>query len=63
MVENDELNDFTEKVKTGLELSYQKWVAFKKMHNSPLIVWEDGEVVAIPPDEIPPTRKEANQPA
>ena len=44
-------------VELGLQKSYEKLVAFKKMHNSPLIVSENGKVVAIPPDEIPPTRE------
>lgn len=52
-----ELDALQKQVELGLKKSYVKLVAFKKMHNSPLIVSENGKVVAIPPDEIPATRE------
>lgn len=39
----------------GLEKAYEKMVKFKKEKNSPLVVFRDGKVVFIPPDEIEET--------
>ncbi|MBC8345202.1 MAG: hypothetical protein ISR82_06050 [Candidatus Marinimicrobia bacterium] len=51
------LQDLENKIIYGLEEAYRKMVIVKKQNNSPLIVSRDGKVVAIPPDEIPPTVK------
>lgn len=57
MEKNKEPKDRTHRILDGLEMSYQKLVAFKKYKNSPLIVGSIGEVIEIQPDEIPPTTK------
>jgi len=49
--------DRTQRILDGLEMSYQKLVAFKKYKNSPLIVGSLGETIEIQPDEIPATTK------
>ncbi len=60
-MENKELRELEEKVSRGLKEAYRKMVEFKKKNNSPLIVSRDGKVIAIPPDEIPPTTSAKNE--
>ena len=55
MEKTDTTDNLREQVELGLQKAYEKMVAFKKMHNSPLIVSENGKVIAIPPEEISPT--------
>ena len=57
MESKERFSELEQQLEIGVKKSYEKLVAFKKMHNSPLIVSENGKVVAIPPDEIPPTRE------
>ena len=61
METNRELSELEEQVSRGLKEAYRKMVEFKKKNNSPLIVSRDGKVVAIPPDEIPPTTREMSE--
>lgn len=60
-MENKELSELEENVSRGLKEAYRKMVEFKKKNNSPLIVSRDGKVIAIPPDEIPPTTCAKNE--
>ena len=39
-----------EKILYGLELAYQKMLAFKKAKGTDLIVMKDGKIVAIKPE-------------
>ncbi|MEM1408927.1 MAG: hypothetical protein AAGG59_19240 [Bacteroidota bacterium] len=55
-----ELQKLREQVNLGLKEAYRKMATFKKNNNSPLIVSRDGKVIAIPPDEIPPTTEAKN---
>ena len=43
-----------ELIRIGLEKAYEKLVKFKKEKNSPLVVFENGKIVHIAPDQIPP---------
>jgi len=43
-----------DKIIAGLEKAYKKLIEFKKYKNSPLITYQDGEIVEIAPDKIPP---------
>lgn len=47
----------SDKISRGLEKAYEKLVEFKRYKKSPLIVSRNGKIVAIPPDEIPPTTR------
>ena len=58
METNEELSELKEQVSRGLKEAYRKMVEFKKKNNSPLIVSQDGKVISIPPEEIPPTTRE-----
>jgi hypothetical protein len=39
----------------GLEETYRKLVEFKKLKKSPFIINRNGQVVALDPNDIPPT--------
>ncbi len=41
------LTDLENKVRTGLGLTYQRLVEFKKQKNSPLVVSKGGKIVRI----------------
>jgi hypothetical protein len=58
---SEELKELKEKMILGLEESYRKMVIFKKQKNSPLIVSQNGKVIAIQPEDIPPTTSEKKQ--
>lgn len=60
MENKEQLQKLREQVDLGLREAYRKMAAFKKNNNSPLIVSRDGKVIAIPPDEIPPTTEAKN---
>ena len=42
-----------EKILFGLEETYKNLVKFKREKNSPIIVSQDGEIVALDPFEVP----------
>ncbi|MDI9359053.1 MAG: hypothetical protein QM528_08900 [Phycisphaerales bacterium] len=46
--------DFEEKEKIlkGLDMVYEKLLAFKKGKNSELVVWRNNQIVRIKPDDI-----------
>lgn len=56
-----DIKEFSKKLARGLEMSYERLVAFKRYKKSPLVVFKDGEVIEIPPEEIPPTTKYRNR--
>ena len=41
-----------DKIKQGLEVSYQKLLAFKKYKKTPIIVSKNGEVTELSPDNV-----------
>jgi len=55
MGNREQMQELGEKIAHGLEEAYRKMVEFKKYKKTPMIVSKDGKVVAIPPDDIPPT--------
>ncbi len=55
MEKTKDIDPSTKELLRGLELAYQKMVAFKKYKKTPLIISKNGKVVEIPWDEIEPT--------
>ena len=41
------LKDLEEKVKLGLEMTYERLIEFKKQKNSPLVISKDGQIVEV----------------
>ena len=60
MNDKEQLQELKEQVSLGLTKAYRKMVEIKKQNNSPLIVSRNGEVIAIPPNEILPTTSAKN---
>ena len=48
---------WTEKLKRGLELTYERLIEYKKAKKSPLVVMRDGEIIEISAEDLPPTTK------
>ena len=46
-----------DKILAGLELTYQRLIEFKKQKGTPLILYKDGKVVEVNPNEALPTVK------
>ncbi|GAB3655975.1 hypothetical protein GCM10028791_27510 [Echinicola sediminis] len=46
-----------DKIVKGLEEAYKRMVEFKKGKNSPLVVYKDGKIVELDPNEASPTTK------
>lgn len=44
-----------DKIVRGLEETYRKLVVAKKRNNSSMIVYKDGKIVELSPDELLPT--------
>ncbi|MEM6829360.1 MAG: hypothetical protein AAGA66_09425 [Bacteroidota bacterium] len=59
--ELEELKELENQVSLGLKKAYVKMVEFKKRNNSPLIISNNGKIIAIPPEKIPPTTKGKNE--
>ena len=55
MENKDQVTELDKQVSEGLKRAYRKMVEFKKRKNTPLFVSQDGKVVHIPADQIPPT--------
>lgn len=51
------LNELSNKIIEGLEKTYEKLVEFKRYKKTPLVISRNGEILEIPPEEIPPTTK------
>jgi sulfur carrier protein ThiS len=49
------MNETSEKIIRGLELTYKKMIEFKKSKNSPVVVSQNGKVVELDPNTAPPT--------
>ena len=45
---------FNQQLRTGLAMTDNAMLAFKKYQQSPVIVSRDGRIVAVPPEEMPP---------
>ena len=54
--EREQASKFTRQVQLGLAAAYANMLAFKKYKNSPVIIARDGNIVAVPADEMPPAR-------
>ena len=55
--EQERASDFNHKLLLGLDLAYANMLAFKKYKNSPVVISRDGQIVAVPAEEMPPTRR------
>ena len=51
----EQLKEERDKIVKGLEETYKRLVEFKKQKKSPMIVIREGKIVAVNPNEIPPT--------
>ena len=51
----EQLKEERDKIVKGLEETYKKLVEFKKQKKSPLIMFRDGKIVAVDPNEVNPT--------
>lgn len=54
MIKNEALRRERDIIVKGLELAYKKLVAQKRQNKSPMIVWLNGEIVAIDPEKVKP---------
>lgn len=50
-------SELSEKILKGLEESYKKMVEFKKYKKTPLVISQNGQLIEIPYQDIPPTTK------
>ncbi len=55
METKEQLKKERNKIVKGLEEAYKRLVEFKKFKKSPMIVLKNGEIVAVDPNEMPPT--------
>lgn len=51
------INELSDKIIEGLEKTYEKLVEFKRYKKSPLIISRNGEIIEIPPEDLPPKIK------
>lgn len=54
MSDKERTAELNEKLRLGLAQAYANMLAFKKYKNSPVIISRDGQIVAVPADEMPP---------
>lgn len=54
---NNKPDEWVDKMKRGLELTYENLIKYKRMKNSPLVVMKDGKIVEISPFDLPATKK------
>ena len=45
---------FSQQVQLGLVATYNAMLAFKKYKQSPVIISRNGQILAVPPEEMPP---------
>jgi hypothetical protein len=50
-------SELSKKVFKGLEKAYEKMVEFKKYKKTPLVISQNGQLIEIPYQDIPPTAK------
>ena len=55
MENKEQLKQERDNIIKGLEESYKRLVEYKKRINSPMIVFRNGKVEAVDPNEIAPT--------
>ena len=51
----EQLKEERDKIVKGLEEAYRRLIVFKKQKKSPMIVIREGKIVAVDPNEMPPT--------
>lgn len=52
MITVEEQNELRDKILKGLEISYEKLIAYKKYKNSVLVVMRDNKIVKIKPEDL-----------
>ena len=45
---------FSQQVQQGLVVAYNAMLAFKKYKNSPVIISRNGQILAVPAEDMPP---------
>lgn len=61
MGEKDKLNELCDKIERGLQISFEKLIAFKKYKNTPFIFSKNGEIVEVSADEVEAQQKESRK--
>lgn len=51
-MKQNERNEEREKILKGLELTYERLIAFKKKMNTELVIMKDGKIVKINPKDL-----------
>lgn len=54
---NNKHDEWVNKMKLGLEMTYANLIKFKKMKKSPLIISKEGKIVEISAEDLPPRIK------
>ena len=52
MITIEKQNELRDKILKGLEISYEKLIAYKKYKNSVLVVMRDNKIVKIKPEDL-----------
>lgn len=55
MVSKEQLKEERDRIVKGLEETYKRLVEYKKQKKSPMIVFKNGKIEAVDPNEILPT--------
>ena len=52
MKDNSKPLDLEKKISKGLKLAYKKMLEFKKQKNSNVVIFRDGKVIEVEPEEL-----------
>lgn len=61
MKAKDELTELKDKIEKGLEISFQKLIAFKKYKNTPFVFERNGKIVKMSAEEVETEMKETKK--
>ena len=59
MTDKERNAEVNEKLRIGLNVAYANMLAFKKYKNSPVIISRNGQIVAVPAEDMPPPERPA----
>ncbi|SDX91364.1 hypothetical protein [Hymenobacter psychrophilus] len=49
----------SQQIQEGLDAAYEHMLAFKRYKQTPVVIVQNGQVVAVSPDELPPAASKA----
>jgi hypothetical protein len=52
MITVEEQNELRDKILKGLEISFERLIAYKKYKNSVMVVMKDNKIVKIKPEDL-----------